>query len=98
MRENVRVVNCKVTPNLLLAADVGGTKTFVGLFDRTPTRPRQLAVRTFRTLEFDSLPSMVAAFLDDAGETHARIDVACFGVPGPVVLDSAKLTSVPWRV
>ena len=56
MRENVPVVNYKVTRDLLLAADVGGTKTLLGLFDRTAARPRERSVRAFATLNFDSLP------------------------------------------
>ena len=40
---------------MLLAGDIGGTKTLLGLFDSSATRPRVRTVRTFATLEYDDL-------------------------------------------
>lgn len=81
----------------ILAGDVGGTKTVLGLFDPTGPRPRPLAVRTFQTLDYPGLASM----LTDFREQHARgvaIDSACFGVAGPVIGARAQLTNVPWEI
>ena len=80
----------------LLAGDVGGTTTRLGLFEKTPSRPRSLAVREFTTLDFPNLETMVAAFLQTEG--RAPTESACFGVAGPVAGDVAELTHVPWRV
>jgi glucokinase len=82
----------------LLAGDVGGTTTRLGLFEKTSSRPRQVAAREFATLDFTDLPSMVAAFLRAESRTDVPIAAACFGVAGPVVDDTAKLTNIPWRV
>ena len=83
---------------MLLAGDIGGTKTLLGLFDRTRPRPRALAIRSFPTLDYDDLTSMIAAFTADDGVRGAAIEAAAFGVAGPVIGDSAELTNVPWRV
>ena len=83
---------------MILAGDIGGTKTLIGLFDGLPVRPRPVAVRAFSTLEFDSLISLVSAFTSDGAARGVPVDVACFGVAGPVVADTAQLTNVPWRV
>ncbi len=83
---------------MILAGDIGGTTTRLGLFEPGAARPRPLAVRAFVTLEFDDLATMVAAFLEDDAIRGASIDSACFGVAGPVVGDAAELTNVPWRV
>ena len=83
---------------MILAGDIGGTKTRLGLFDPGDGRPRPLVVRVFVTLDFDDLATMVAAFLEDDAVKDASIDSACFGVAGPVVGDAAELTNVPWRV
>jgi glucokinase len=83
---------------MLLAGDIGGTKTLLGLFDPASVRPRALVIRSFPTLEFDDLTSMIAAFVKDDEVSHASIDAACFGVAGPVIGDAAELTNVPWRV
>jgi glucokinase len=82
----------------LLAGDVGGTTTRLGLFEKTDARPRLLAVREFTTLDFPDLPSMIAAFLRQESRTDLPMDSACFGVAGPVTGDIARLTNIPWRV
>src|SRR5580765_5726875 len=83
---------------MILAGDIGGTKTLLGMFDAAPARPRPMLVRSFGTLDYDDLASMIAEFLK-AGDTAAgAIDRACFGVAGPVMDEAAQLTNVPWRV
>ena len=83
---------------MILAGDIGGTKTLLGLFDSVPARPRAIAVRTFGTLDFPDLPSMIETFLDGNDTREASISNACFGVAGPVIGEAAELTNVPWRV
>jgi glucokinase len=83
---------------MLLAGDIGGTKTLLGLFDPAPVRPRPIVIRSFPTLDFDDLTSMISAFVKDDEVRHASIDEACFGVAGPIIGDAAELTNVPWRV
>src|SRR5213080_1109342 len=83
---------------MLLAGDIGGTKTLLGLFDPVPARPKPIAVRAFSTLEFESLPAMIDVFLDSNDAKGASLASACFGVAGPVIGDGAELTNVPWRV
>src|SRR6266851_908055 len=83
---------------MLLAGDIGGTKTLLGLFDAVPERPRPVLVRSFRTLEHADLQTMIAAFLRDGDTAPAAIEDACFGVAGPVMDEAATLTNVPWRV
>lgn len=80
---------------MILAADVGGSKTLVGLFDDTRPRPRAIEVRTLRTLDFDGLPALLAAAFGAALPTVQRVSL---GVAGPIVGDEATLTNVPWRV
>ena len=79
---------------VLLAADMGGTKTLIGLFRRGPGRPEPAVVREFATLDFDSLDEIVGTFLDETGAT--QIDAACIGAAGQVSGLVARLTNVPW--
>jgi glucokinase len=83
---------------MLLAGDVGGTKTLLGLFEATGKRPTPLAVRTFSTLEHPNLIAMIESFMAETPAAGARLDAASFGVAGPVVEGAADLTNVPWRV
>jgi glucokinase len=84
--------------NLLLAGDIGGTKTLLGLFEPAAPRPRPIVIRAFGTLDFADLGDMIAAFLDGARGSPERVGRACFGVAGPVIDEAADLTNVPWRV
>ena len=83
---------------LLLAGDIGGTKTLLGAFEAGADRPRAAAVRSYGTLDFDALSTMIDAFLREAGVDRASLSAACFGVAGPVLDEAAELTNVPWRV
>jgi glucokinase len=88
---------------MILAGDIGGTKTLLGLFDALPARPRPILVRSFGTLDHPDLPTMIAHFLatdeaKDARQVHGAIETGCFGVAGPIIDDTVKVTNVPWFV
>jgi glucokinase len=81
-------------PAFLVAGDVGGTKTHLGLYavngkDLSPTRDH-----TYATRDFPGLEAALAEFLAGAG----RVNAACFGVPGPVIDRVSHATNVPWNM
>jgi glucokinase len=83
---------------VLLAADVGGTKTLLGLFARAPERPRRIEAGEFITLDYDDLAPMIREFLKASGVEARAIEAATFGVAGAVTDQVARLTNVPWVV
>jgi glucokinase len=83
---------------MILAGDLGGTKTLLGLFEPAPVRPRPVAVRSFSTPAFTDLTTMVEAFASDALTRGQRIRSAWFGVAGPVLARTATLTNVPFAI
>src|SRR5262245_60729518 len=87
-----------LSTSLLLAGDIGGTKTLLGLFDATTPRPRPIVVRAFGTLDYADLPSMIAEFLDAQSTKPSSVRTAAIGVAGPVIDEAAELTNVPWKV
>lgn len=84
---------------MLLAGDIGGTKTVLALFDNVqaeaglPFKP--VVEEQFPSDDFASLEAIVAEFL--SGRT-LRIDAASFGVAGPVVKGRAQITNLPWII
>ncbi len=80
---------------MLLAGDIGGTKTLLGLFERDRGRPRTLVVREYATLDFDSFDELTQVFLDDT-RAASSLTAVCIGVAGPVTGLVARLTNVPW--
>src|SRR3954468_7610860 len=83
---------------MLLAADVGGTKTLLGLFEQAPDRPATIEVGEFVTLDYDNLVPMIREFLKAEGVEARAINAATFGVAGAVTDQVARLTNVPWLV
>jgi glucokinase len=83
---------------MILAGDIGGTNTRLGLFDTIRPRPRRRALRIFATLDFVDLRPMISAFLAAESIDASAIDRACFGIAGPVIGDAAALTNGTWRI
>ena len=83
---------------MLLAGDIGGTKTLLGIFAADPDRPRPVEIGEFVTLEYDALEPMIREFLSAQNIEPRRIAAACFGVAGAVTEQVARLTNVPWLV
>jgi glucokinase len=81
---------------LVLASDVGGTKTLVGLFRPSGCRPEDVVTREYATQDFDSFAHLVQTFINDVG--HPRVDAVCAGVAGPVDGLTAMLTNAGWHV
>jgi glucokinase len=82
---------------MLLAGDVGGTKTLLGLFERADRRPVPVIIRTFETSTYSSFTAILEQFIADTGGRLA-IEAAALGVAGPVVGNRARLTNISWDV
>ncbi len=78
----------------ILAGDVGGTKTHLGLYRADGPELMLLRERIYATRDFASLEDAVADFLG-GGDSAAA---ACVGVPGPVVDGVSHATNVPWNM
>lgn len=79
---------------MLLAADVGGTKTLIGLYRPPGPRPTPVESRVYATLDFQNMSQLVDAFLREIGSVSIEAVVA--GVAGPVHGLEAELTNAPW--
>ena len=82
---------------MLLAGDVGGTKTVLAFFSTAvsdaPLHP--LHLHTFPSGKFPSLEAIIAKFLQDK---DVDIEAASFGVAGPVVDGRSQITNLPWLI
>lgn len=85
-------------PKLLLAGDVGGTKTNLAIFamDEGTGRLQPRRNERFPSGAFDGLGAIVRQFLAQGDE--GRIHAACFGIPGPVIANHAQPTNLKWAV
>jgi glucokinase len=83
---------------MLLAGDIGGTKTLLGLFSAGDVRPTLIESRSYRTVDFPDLRALCLQFLSETSTDAGAIDAASFGVAGPITGTRAQLTNVPWIV
>jgi glucokinase len=81
--------------NMLLAGDVGGTKTAVGIFSVANGPYAPVAQDVFHSADYPSLESIARKFLE---KTRMKVDSASFGVAGPVLGGRVKTTNLPWIV
>ena len=80
---------------LILAGDIGGTKTILQLVEVSPKcKLNPIAEKKYSSGNFPDLIPMVKEFF---ASTNARIPhKACFGVAGPVIHGTVKLTNIDW--
>ena len=80
---------------MILAGDIGGTKTRLALFAPGPGRSDPVSERTYSSQEYPGLEVIAREFLRATG---AAIESACFGVAGPVKEGRSSTTNLAWVV
>jgi glucokinase len=80
---------------MLIAGDVGGTKTRLALISPQDGPRKYVAEQEFHSKDYDGLRPIVQAFLANNGGVA---DSACFDVAGPVIDGRAHLTNLPWEI
>ncbi len=80
---------------MILAGDIGGTKTNVALFAVKNGVLRRLAMETYASREHRGLEEIIESFL---AAHPQRISRAGFGVAGPVKGGQVRTTNLPWVV
>ncbi|HEU5103664.1 MAG TPA: glucokinase [Roseiflexaceae bacterium] len=78
---------------MLLAGDIGGTKTVLAAFSAEAGPHVPLVEATFPSSRYGRLEAIVREFL---AQVNLPVDRACFGVAGPVVAGTAEITNLPW--
>jgi glucokinase len=86
---------------VILAGDVGGTKTRLAFYERRDAANRQALDRQvmadFDSRSAPSLEAIVRGFLEH-NRIAARVEAACIGIPGPVMGGSVRATNLPWVI
>jgi glucokinase len=79
----------------VLAGDIGGTKTLLGIFEVEDAGCRVVEERSYPSQDYPGLGEIVVGFL---GASGSSCDAACFGVAGPVAARRVRVTNLPWVV
>lgn len=80
----------------ILAVDIGGTKTSLGLFEVQGDTITLLRERTFPSQSHGTFEEIAQRFIEE--EKIAIPTVMSIGVAGPVIDNSVKLTNLSWEL
>ncbi len=80
---------------LVLAGDIGGTKSNLAFFRGAPNAPEVVVERSYQNRDFSNLDEVIRRFLADTGLTTG---VASFGVAGAVVAGASHLPNLGWQL
>jgi len=78
---------------MILAGDVGGTKTILAVFEAGGRAP--VVEETYPSRDHASLDEILQSFL---GRHRPGIEGACLGIAGPVKAGRSQATNLPWVV
>jgi glucokinase len=78
---------------MLIAGDIGGTKTLLALYVPEQGVRKPIAQVEFHSANYASLDDIVREFI---AQTKRPVEAACFDVAGPVIGGRAHLTNLPW--
>ncbi len=79
---------------MILAGDLGGTKTILALYDEHNAELICVKKEVFVSADFEHFETLLARFL--ASETGLIVNSVCLGVAGPVVDGDCNTTNLPW--
>lgn len=80
---------------MILAGDIGGTKTNLAAFDVATGKLQLVVKQTYPSREHATLEEIITAFLS---KHSLKIDHACFGIAGPVRAGRVEATNLAWVV
>ncbi|MDX9835920.1 MAG: glucokinase [Desulfobulbus sp.] len=78
--------------DILLAGDIGGTKTALSLYDASG---RSLGQRTVQNADYHNFDDLLGEFL---AHQESAPCCACIGVAGPVIDQAVTLTNLAWSL
>lgn len=79
---------------MILAGDIGGTKTVLALFDEGADGIREVRSATFKSQGYADFADVLAEFLSaSAGQ---QLKAGCIGVAGAIIDGVCRTTNLPW--
>jgi len=81
---------------MILAIDVGGTKTLLGLYCKAGDSWSLYKEQKYKSSDYESITEILQSFL--AKDFEKQIDCVCAGVAGTVIDESCKITNLSWTI
>lgn len=81
---------------MVLAGDIGGTKTNLALYEVINNTLQLKAQEQFSSNGFSSLADVIREFKNKTQQP--QIEAACFGIAGPIINGNCRTTNLPWEI
>ncbi len=80
---------------MLIAGDIGGTKTILALFSSEMGYRKPVIQKTYASTQFEDLESIIEEFSNNFDH---QVQGACLAVAGPVVSEKVRITNLSWSI
>ena len=80
---------------MLLAGDIGGTKTVLAVYSEEEGPHKSLIEKVYPSAKYPGLEQIIQEFFQETGVT---VESGCFGVAGPIMDGVATITNLPWSI
>jgi glucokinase len=80
---------------MILAGDIGATRTRLAAFETEGNRLNCVVEKTYKSQEHEGLSTVLAQFVKSEG---IAVHSACVGVAGPVRGGRSKISNLPWTI
>jgi len=81
---------------MILAIDVGGTKTLLGLYCKAGNGWSLYKEKKYKSSDYESIAEILQSFL--AKDFDKQIECVCAGVAGTVIGESCNITNLTWTI
>lgn len=78
---------------MILAGDIGATKTYLGLFNKELTN---IVEAEYKSANYHSIEELINQFFQQHQIDTTTITAVCMGVAGPVINGSCEITNIKW--
>jgi glucokinase len=79
---------------MILAGDVGGTKTILAFFEAEGDSYQCVKKQQYASADYQTFTGLLTLFLSDVD--CLQVTAACIGVAGPIVNGDCETTNLPW--
>lgn len=84
---------------IVLSGDIGGTNSRLQLTDFTnKNKSKVICKKYYKSVDYKSFLDIIDEFLRYAEFSSSKLFGATFGVAGPIVDETVKLTNLPWLI
>lgn len=81
---------------MILAGDIGGTKTNLALFELENNELKIIAQEQFSSKAYDNFIDLMNTFKQK--HCTQKIEALCLGIAGPIIDERCRTTNLPWDI